>query len=605
MLLRRDGGPGVIGSLTLLHAFATIQTQSRAVRVPRGQIGLILLNRSLIPLGAAVLPLDSDAVLLTDGREKVVGRVEVDGEVIRVGARSFQQSQVSVIRLADAKAGQGAQSATSNTPGAPSAGGPPTGSGNPANAGASGQAGGRGRGGSPRPRSSSEIPWGQALWRGVLRFEHVISSLGERASGSYYVTWAESTVAGGGIVAAVTLKPVSLVYNYQLTVPEIGSCKPFTLIKNGSGIDGRHPEIPSGAIFTLPLPGAPAGYNAGGYHVNLFSPAFIPPDEWPKTCSTGGPLTTLRNEGDDMSSFSFGQTYTGPGPCTPDDSTFRVPPPYVTIAGTKTCGVPGEYGYVSLRWQFDRGIPPPDVSIDQKPCATPEALLSLSRDQRAAAVARLKQIAAEFAAAGQNEERLRGQRDQLQFAFDMMLVASLSSDVGRRLLEIVISDGMLKTAAATGQITAAQREFITSLKGFIKSYEAWTEFADDPSGWGQSKMLGGAREGLGDANELIDGAMQMFNYGQVLADAIGQGDGSAALEYIEDNMAVFGPLIPEYSLNKARQYVEVSQQWSGEIKKMARLSAEGANLAAKIAEADLGIAVRQKALDDCKQAHPS
>ena len=603
-MLRREGGPGVIGSLTLLHAFATIQTQSRAVRVPREQIGLILLNRSLIPLGAAVLPLDSDAVLLSDGREKVVGRVDVDGEVIRVGGRTFQQSQVSVIRLADTKTAQGVQSATSNAPGAPSAGGPPTGSGNPANAG--GQASGRGRGGSPRPRSSSEIPWGQALWRGVLRFEHITSSLGEKATGSYYVTWAESTVAGGGIIAAVKLKPISLVYNYQLTVPEIGSCKPFTLIKNGSGIDGWRPDIPSGAMFTLPIAnGGPVNDNAGGYQVNLFSPAFIPGSEWPKVCSTGGPATSLREEGDGMPSFSFGQMYTGPDPCVPHDSTFRVQPPYVTMAGTKTCGVPGEYGYVSLRWQFDRGIPPPDVSIDQKPCATPEALLSLSRDQRAAAVARLKQIAAEFAAAGENEERLRTIRDQLQPAFDLMLVASLSSDVGRRLLEIVISDGMLKTAAATGQITAAQREFITSLKGFIKSYEAWTKFVDDPSGWGQSKMLGGAREGLGEANELIDGAMEMFNYGQVLADAIGQGDGSDALEYIEDNMAVFGPLIPEYSLNKARQYVEVSQEWSGEIKKMARLSAEGANLAAKIAEADLGIEVRQKALDDCKQAHPS
>ena len=91
----------------------------------------------------------------------------------------------------------------------------------------------------------------------------------------------------------------------------------------------------------------------------------------------------------------------------------------------------------------------------------------------------------------------------------------------------------------------------------------------------------------------------MFNYGQVIADAIGQGDGSAAGDYIEENLGAFGPLVPEYALSKARQYVEVSKQWSEALKTMARLAGEGVRLAGQISEADLGIKVRQRELQDC------
>lgn len=235
--------------------------------------------------------------------------------------------------------------------------------------------------------------------------------------------------------------------------------------------------------------------------------------------------------------------------------------------------------------------------MNQDPCETAKGLLSLSKDQRQHAVDRLKQIAAEFAKAKEDEASARRSRDQLQPYFDAMLAASIASDAGRRLLELAISDGMMETAAATGEITEAQREFIGNLNGFIESYKAWTEAADDPAGWGQGQLLGEA--------PLAQRALELVGYGQILNDAIGQGDGSATLDYIEDNMASFGPLVPDYAISKAKQYVEVSRQWSSALKTMARLSAEGANLAGQIAETDLGIKVRQQSLDDCvSQNHP-
>lgn len=613
LVFLRYGGQAVTGSLTGLHAFATVATSHGDVRVQRDQIGMILVNGALIPVGAPVLPLDSDAVVLKTGA-KATGRVEIDGDVIHVGARALRQSEVALIRLRDPQAAQQAQQASSASDGAPPSGqtqnptrnptGNPTGNpGNPASGGAPG--------GRPRPRGPNEIPWGQAVWRGVLRFSTVTSSLGETETGMYYVTMAESALGKPPYLPGVNLWVTSLVYQYQLTEPKIGSCAAFSFSKNGSGVDGWHPELRSGGIMSLPMPGMPmANNNDGGYHINLFTPVFVPEEEWPKVCSTGGPPTTAFPGGHPLPSLSFGQTSVGTD-CTPsfenDRRTFRAPPPFTTIAGEVTCGTPGQYQYASLTWQFDRGVPPIDPTINQKPCETPEALLSLSRDQRQRAVDRLKQIAAEFAAAKQQEAQQRRTKDQLQPAFNLMIVAAAGSDLGTRLLEIAVSDGMLSTAAATGEISQAQREFIGNLNKFIKSYETWTKAAGDPSGWGEGQLIGQAKEGaLGEGGaQVVDAAFELIGYGQVLADAIGQGDGSAALDYIEENLSKFGPLIPEYSINKARQYVEVSRQWSAALKTMARLSAEGANLAGQIAEADLGIQVRQQALDDCNRANPS
>lgn len=610
LLIRRDGGEAVTGSLASLHAFAALSTSHGTVNVGRDQVAMILVNGALIPAGAPVLPLDSDAVVLTDG-SKAVGRVEIDGDAIHVGGRLFQQSAVAMIRLRDPKVQQQQQQAQSAGGGA-AGGGTTTGGGG---AGASGagnvSAGASAAGGArPKPRGPGEIPWGQAIWRGVVRFSMVTSSTGETESGMYYVTMAESAIGHPPYMSGLVLRVRSLVYQYQLTEPKSGSCAAFTANKQGSGVDGWNPELHSGGMMSLPMPGlsAAANANAGKYDLHLFTPVFIPAAGWPTVCTTGGPAAPSPAfiDGHPMPSVIIGNGIVE-HECQPDPDSLRVPAPFTSIAGEITCGKPGVYQYLSMKWQFDRGVPPDDPTMNQDPCETPKGLLSLSQDQRQRAVDRLKQIAAEFAAAKDAEAKARVARDQLQPYFEAMLIASLASDAGQRLLQIALSDGMLKTSAATGQITEAQRDFVGNLNKFIKAYEAWTKFADNPGGWGESKLIGAAKEqAIGEDNmAIIEGAMELVGYGQILKDAVGQGDGSATLEYIEENMGTFGPLVPEYSINKARQYVEVSQQWSAALKTMARLSAEGANLAGQIAEADLGIAVRSKALADCvAQNHP-
>src|SRR2546430_10318357 len=89
LVMRRDAAP-VSGSLTALHAFATVATGHGSVQIPRDQIGFILVNRRLIPANAPALPLDTDAVLLANGRDVLAGRVEVAGELIHAGGASLQ-----------------------------------------------------------------------------------------------------------------------------------------------------------------------------------------------------------------------------------------------------------------------------------------------------------------------------------------------------------------------------------------------------------------------------------------------------------------------------------------------------------------------------------
>jgi hypothetical protein len=50
---------------------------------------------------------------------------------------------------------------------------------------------------------------------------------------------------------------------------------------------------------------------------------------------------------------------------------------------------------------------------------------------------------------------------------------------------------------------------------------------------------------------------------------------------------------------KARQYVEVTRQWRDALRDLARLAAEGARLAYQISEADLGLKVRDRELQEC------
>lgn len=367
VLFRRNDGLAITGSLTSLHAFASVTTSHGNVNVGRDQISMILVNGALIPTGAPALPLDSDAVVMKDGT-KVVGRVEIDGNVVRVGARPLQQSAIALIRLRDPKAGQGAQATEaggSGGTGGQTGGGGRTPTGQGANPGASGGAGAAGRG-PARPRGPAEIPWGQALWRGVLRFEQVSSNLGESETGMYYATIAESALGKPPYLPGVNFRVVSLVYQYQLNEPKIGSCAAFTFVKNGSGFDGTVPEIHSGGIMSLPMPGmSAANTNAGGYHINLFSPVYVASEQFPKVCTTGGPATSPFPDGNPLPSFSFGQTSVQIGVvCTPaeeDVVAWRAKPPFSTIAGEVTCGTPGEYRYTHLKCNsiavYRRSIP--------------------------------------------------------------------------------------------------------------------------------------------------------------------------------------------------------------------------------------------------------
>ena len=70
--------------------------------------------------------------------------------------------------------------------------------------------------------------------------------------------------------------------------------------------------------------------------------------------------------------------------------------------------------------------------------------------------------------------------------------------------------------------------------------------------------------------------------------------------YIEEHLGSLGRLVPDFALSKARQYIDVSRQWAKAMKDLARLSAEGMKLALQIAEADLGISVRGRQLQDCR-----
>src|SRR5437762_2548654 len=600
LVIRREAPP-VSGSLTALHAFATVSTGPGSVQIPRDQIGFILVNRKLIPANASALPLDTDAVLLANGRDVLAGRVEVDGEVIHVGARTVQQANAALIHLHDPKVAQQEQPHGQEQQGG-GTGGAATGGAGRAPPSRSGPASGAPPSGPARPKGPGEIPWGQALWRGVVRFEKTRNIAGgtETESGSYYVTWSEETVGSAPYVSMIQLHPLSLAYQYAWSFPKLGACQPFRMNKSGSGFDGVYPDIPSGGNMYLTLLHGSAynDRNAGAYLLNVFSPVKISAAEIPKTCSTGGPPYSTRPEGQPLPPFSFGRGLMSHN-CTSPDTAFRAPPPFTTIAGEWTCQPPGTTD--KLRWHFDRGIPPTDPTMSQDPCETPRGLLSLTQDQRGNALARLKQVRAEFTNARRDEARLRNTRNQLQGAFDLLIVASAGSDLGQKLLSLVTSDDMLEAAAGTGQVTAAEQEFVGQLNGFIESYQAWTEFGDDPGEWGRSQLLEeGGQDAVGEhQKDAIDAALEMFNYGQVIADAIGQGDGSAAGAYIEENLGAFGPLVPEYALSKARQYVEVSKQWSEALKTVARLAGEGVRLAGQISEADLGIKVRQRQLQDC------
>ncbi|HEY6092372.1 MAG TPA: hypothetical protein VIV83_10295, partial [Gemmatimonadales bacterium] len=179
--------------------------------------------------------------------------------------------------------------------------------------------------------------------------------------------------------------------------------------------------------------------------------------------------------------------------------------------------------------------------------------------------------------------------------------SAAGANVGKRLLELVTGDDMLETAASTGQITAAEQQFVKDLNEFIELYKTWTEISDNAGEWGESLLADSVRGRVisKEHKEVIDGAIEMFTIGQVLVDAIGQGDGKAAGDFIDENLGALGPLVPEYALSKGRQYVQVSEQWAEGMKDLARLAREGMRLAGQIAESGVGVKARGRELERC------
>ena len=593
LVLRRGASPPLAGSLSELHAFAAVKTARGTGRIPRDDIAFILLNGRLIPAEAPPLPEDSDAVLLTNGRDMLVGRVEVDGETIHVNARTVQQSEVALIHLKDPKfaarqqAEESGQSHGAATTGARSTGSSPVGS-----------------AASARPIGPDQVPWGKGIWRGTVRFTiDEPGDPGESAQGSYEVTFSEEPagVVAGRRPTQIKLHPLSLAYQYDWTIdadPRL-KCGPFHVTKSGSGFDGVDSTVRSEGLLNLELlPGSRVGNeNAGTYQVNVFSPAQVAVSEMPVNCSgppephssgAASDLGVLPNALLESQSTALG--------CRQSQPVFRAPPPYLTIAGDLTCE------HKTFRWHLDRGGPATaGAGMPQDRCETARGMLTLSTQQRATLLAQFQRLRDEFAKTQADEARLRRTRDQLQDAFDLLLVSAAGANVGKRLLELVTGDDMLETAASTGQITAAEQQFVKDLNEFIELYKTWTEISDNAGEWGESLLADSVRGRVisKEHQEVIDGAIEMFTIGQVLVDAIGQGDGKAAGDFIDENLGALGPLVPEYALSKGRQYVQVSEQWAEGMKDLARLAREGMRLAGQIAESGVGVKARGRELERC------
>jgi len=602
IVLRRGTAPSLSGSLTGLHAFATMKTSRGVARIPRDDIRFILVNRHLVPRNAPALPLDTDAVLLANGRDVLVGRVEVDSESIHVNSRVVQQAAVAVIHLRD-PANPSRQQAQDASAGAAAA--------EPVAAGAERRPA-DGQTAAPRPKGPAELPWGKGLWRGYVRFTIIEQDdPRQEAHGSYYVTWSEEpSAAVGARTTQIKLHPVSLEYQYQWSIAAYPQrhCSAFNLTKSGTGFDGVDHDVQSGGTLDLELlPGARVGNeNAGLYLVNIFSPDSVDDAELPVNCA-GPPEPMSWGASSDLRTLpnAILESETSAHNCKGSVPVFRAAPPFVTIAGDLSCGTPGDGNPLkTFRWHFDRGVPPVEAPVTghgQDVCEAPRGLLTGTEDQRRAALARLAQIRAEFAKAKDDEARLRATRNQLQGAFDLLLIASAGSDVGKKLLTLATGDEAMEAAAGTGEVTEEERAFVKQMNEFIKAYQTWTQATDDPAGWGVSQLLtpDSSQHAATAGKDMVDAALEMVNLGQVLGGAIGAGNPEATGDYIEENLGAFGPLVPDYALSKARQYVEVTKQWGEAMRELARIAAEGAGIAGQIAESDLGIKVLGQRLQAC------
>jgi len=277
---RRNGSP-VLGELASLHAFAVVAKPTGETLIAREDIGLILLDGKFIPPGAPLLPLDEDAVVLADGRAVLAGRVETEGDSIYVAGRTLRQADVAFIRLLDPTvADREAQAAAEAQTGGPAS----TGGGG--GAGGAGAPGGGAAGGGPaasgRPVGPGEIPWGEAVWRGNVRFESVTSAGGDiktTESGNYAITFKERLVGTPELLAGVDLGIEFLAYRYTREKTATNNCPAYTINAQGVGFDRGVPEdagLASKSMLQLPI--GSFMNDAGRYLFVIISPAYSDTD---------------------------------------------------------------------------------------------------------------------------------------------------------------------------------------------------------------------------------------------------------------------------------------------------------------------------------------
>jgi hypothetical protein len=616
-IVERRGDEPVFGALRSLHAFALVSTPAGDVRVPRAAIGFVLLNGQLIPAGAALLPLDEDAVLLRDGATVLIGRVEVEEDTIYVAGRTVRQADAALIRLLDRAADEGAAAAETAPEGdAAAPGGSDTG---PATAGppASAPSGGAGPaspgagGGGPSPGPSFPGATG-ALWTGTVTGRLFVDHGSSSYSHTFEIDLRLREARYPGMPANVPVETIPL----QIEAADWGetydSLEPNGERCTGQG-QGRGSRMPmAGALVVkrrnvdlTPFLGYDLPVNGQLYQLGL-----LPPDvEYRAPCERPDNWIVTRLIGS--------STLVGRSPNVPWTPTALSDPEVRYIEGGNMQGryETAESGRQTVvSWSLCREgavCPPPEPLPDaapttpQDPCAGPRALLAHARAARQRVLDGLRQVSEDFMQLTAREASQRMTKNQLEPAFRAMLWAAIIADASTQLLEIATSSGALKASAATGRITAAQLRFLTRLDDAIEFYQEWLEFLDDPGGWGTSKVLGGAQEAvLGEENsaqvgDLAAFALDMVAYGLLLGDLAGQGDSSQTLAYIEANLGRFGPLIPPESLNEARQYVEASQMWADTIRTMARVTAQGGRLAFEAEDMALNIAVQESRIDGC------
>ena len=594
----RSGGLAT-GTLTFLEAFATVKQGNSQKKFARTNVGIVLICGSPFPKQFASLPNDKDSIVLRS-REVLTGPVEVDANGIHVKGRTFARKDVALIHLKGPPDTQypniieppDTDAATRKPPNPPSAG-----------------------------KTGREIPWGRALWRGIVRFDlsgaWAPGPVG-RARGTYAITWKEdegSTYFDGHRLH-VRLSIVDLTYNGV-----VNACGSQDFPFNGSGFD---------------YGGTADKYDRSYVDIRVDDEQH---DAYPRIMITGpvvrGSIIHCRpgyeQPAGDLPGFmneDIGGTNNFSGSHCFDNSLHVTPvtPPYTFLSGTSDCNWYDAEAQMMIKkhveYYFVRGAPPMNVSPEKPNCDTAKG----RRDLVAARIKKLlddiKELRGKVAEAQAEQVRLNQARAALHNYVNTLLLAAAAQDVFKRTLEAIVSGGATEVAGALDE----SKEFAEILRAFgecmssgMNGVQAVTtgdpkdyltyilELSENAAFEGcMSRQKGDGSQGEETADssmgELVSAGLQEFELGKVLADIIGQGNGEAEIEYVQEHLGELGPLVPADVLQKTDQYLKVTEQWEDSLKELSKLDARVAMDA--FALADLGIALKdlQKGLDECNAA---